>query len=49
VTFGGDDLTDIYITSAGGQDRKENGPGAGSLFKLNLGIAGRPEFRSKIG
>lgn len=49
VTFGGDDLTDIYITSAGGHDRKENGPGAGSLFKLNLGIAGRPEFRSKIG
>ncbi len=49
VTFGGDDYTDIYVTSAGGQDRKENGPGAGALFRLNVGIAGRPEFRSKIG
>jgi D-xylono/L-arabinono-1,4-lactonase len=49
VTFGGDDLTDIYVTSAGGHDRKENGPGAGALYRLNLGIAGRPEFRSKIG
>ena len=49
VAFGGDDLTDLYITSAGGEDKKENGPGAGALFTLNLGIQGRPEFRSRIG
>lgn len=49
VTFGGEDYTDIYVTSAGGFDRKENGPSAGSLFRLNLGIPGRPEFRSRIG
>ena len=49
VIFGGEDYTDIYVTSAGGEDRKENGPGAGSLFRLNLGIPGRPEFRSRIG
>ncbi len=49
VAFGGEDYTDIYVTSAGGFNRKENGPGAGSLFRLNLGIPGRPEFRSKIG
>lgn len=49
VTFGGENYTDIYVTSAGGYDRKENGPSAGSLFRLNLGISGRPEFRSNIG
>lgn len=49
VIFGGEEFTDIYVTSAGGEDRKENGPGAGSLFRLNLGIPGRPEFRSRIG
>jgi len=49
VTFGGEDYTDIYVTSAGGHDRKENGPSAGSLFRLNLGITGRPEYRSNIG
>ena len=26
--FAGDDLTDIYVTTAGGQDKAEEGPGA---------------------
>lgn len=48
VTFGGSDLTDIYVTTAGGDDKAENGPGAGALFHLNLGIQGRPEFFSRV-
>jgi D-xylonolactonase len=49
VTFGGSDLTDMYVTSAGGENKRENGPGAGALFHLNIGLAGRNEFRSRIG
>jgi D-xylonolactonase len=48
VTFGGDDYSDIYITTAGGNNRTEEGEGAGAVFHLNLGIQGRPEFVSKI-
>ena len=49
VIFGGSDYCDLYVTTAGGQDKAENGPGAGALFRLNLGIRGVPEFRSRIG
>ncbi|HIK11120.1 MAG TPA: SMP-30/gluconolactonase/LRE family protein [Oscillatoriaceae cyanobacterium M33_DOE_052] len=49
LTFGGPDWTDIYVTTAGGDNRAENGPGAGAVFRLNLGIKGVPEFFSKIG
>ena len=49
VVFGGEDLMDIYVTTAGGQNKDEEGAGAGALFKLNLGIRGKPEFLSRIG
>lgn len=49
VTFGGDDYTDLYVTCAGGHDKATEGPGAGALFHLNLGIRGVPEFQSRIG
>ena len=49
VVFGGEDLTDIYVTTAGGQNKAEEGAGAGALFRLNLGIPGKPEFLSRIG
>jgi len=49
VTFGGEDYTEIYVTTAGGNDREHEGPLAGSLFRLKLGIRGVPEFFSKIG
>ncbi len=49
VTFGGPDYTDMYITSAGGNDKVENGPGAGALFRLRLGIKGQPPYRSHVG
>jgi len=48
VTFGGEDYTDIYVTTAGGNNKAEEGSGAGALFRLNLGIRGLPEFRSRI-
>jgi sugar lactone lactonase YvrE len=48
ITFGGDDYTDMYVTTAGGHDKNENGEHAGALYRLNLGIKGVPEFRSNI-
>ena len=47
-TFGGEDYADLYVTTAGGDKKAENGPGAGALFRLRLGIRGLPEFRSRI-
>lgn len=49
VTFGGVDYTDIYVTTAGGNNRAEEGPGAGALFRLQLGIRGASEFPSRVG
>lgn len=48
VIFGGPDYTDMYVTTAGGNDKAENGPGAGALFRLQLGIQGLPEFPSRV-
>jgi sugar lactone lactonase YvrE len=49
VTFGGSDYMDIYVTTAGGGNKDEEGAGAGGLFRLSLGVRGLPEFRSRIG
>ena len=49
VIFGGEDYTDMYVTTAGGEDKKGEGPGAGCLYRLNLGIRGKPEYLSKVG
>jgi len=49
VIFGGVDLTDMYVTTAGGGHKAEEGPGAGGLFRLNVGIQGKPEFLSRVG
>jgi len=48
ITFGGEDYTDIYVTTAGGDNKKEEGAGAGALFRLRLGIQGVPEFFSRV-
>jgi D-xylonolactonase len=49
VAFGGDDLSDLYITTALMDGTKaEEGDGAGALFRLRLGIRGMPEFFSRI-
>ena len=49
VVFGGDNCTDMYVTTAGGNKKEQEGSGAGALFRLNLGIQGVPEFLSRIG
>ncbi len=48
VIFGGTDYTDMYVTTAGGNDKTSEGPGAGCLYRLNLGIKGKPEYLSEI-
>jgi D-xylonolactonase len=48
ATFGGDDYRDIYVTTAGGYDKEANGPGAGALFRVDLGVRGVPEFFSRV-
>jgi D-xylonolactonase len=50
VTFGGDDLQDLYVTTAlAGGSRTEEELGAGALFRLQAEIPGVPEFFSRIG
>lgn len=47
-SFGGPDYRDLYVTTAGGPNKAEEGYGAGALFVLrNIG-QGVPEFYSKI-
>lgn len=48
VTFGGEDYRTLYVTSAGGTDRPAQGALAGALFRIEPGVVGRPEFRSRI-
>ena len=47
--FGGPDLTDLYVTTAGGDQKDVDGPGAGALFRVRPGVKGLREFRSRIG
>jgi len=49
-TFGGDDLRDLYITSAGGQHRGEPAYGdwAGALFRVRPGVEGLPERPARV-
>lgn len=49
LTFGGPGGTGIYITTAVGKDPENAGPRDGAVFYMDLGIEGRPEFRSRIG
>lgn len=48
ITFGGADYADAYVTCAGGEHKDTDGPGAGALFRVDLGVKGVPEFRSRI-
>ena len=48
VVFGGPDYRDLYVTTAGGDNKAAEGPGAGALFRLRPGIQGRPPFLSRI-
>ena len=49
VTFGGDDLHDLYVTTAGGRDKANEGANAGALLRIKNAGQGVPEFRSRIG
>ena len=48
LTFGGDNFSDIYITTAGGHRKQEEAPLAGALFRLRCEASGLPEFFSRI-
>jgi D-xylono/L-arabinono-1,4-lactonase len=48
LAFGGSDYTDIYVTTAGGNTKQEDGPQAGALFRLKTQARGVPEFFSRI-
>lgn len=48
VTFGGDDYADMYVTTAGGDEKDTDGEQAGSLFRLRIDVRGVPEFRSRV-
>ncbi|HHX26924.1 MAG TPA: SMP-30/gluconolactonase/LRE family protein [Firmicutes bacterium] len=48
MTFGGNDYNELYITSAGGDDRPEDGTQAGALFRIRAGIRGLPEHLSRV-
>ena len=50
IAFGGPDLATAWVTTAGGDNRGDiEGPLAGSLFSIDLGVTGRAPFRSRIG
>lgn len=49
LTFGGSEYSDLYITSAGGNNKEEEGQLAGGLFRLQGQAPGLPEFFSRIG
>jgi sugar lactone lactonase YvrE len=57
VAFGGKDLTDIFVTSAGKSWPSPlmpryydplDGNFGGQLYWFNLGIQGKPEYKSRI-
>lgn len=48
LTFAGDDFHTAYVTTACVETREIEGPGAGSVYRVDTGVAGRPEFRSAI-
>lgn len=49
VIFGGDDYGDMYVTTAGGDNKPVEGEGAGALFRLRVpGVRGLPEYYSRI-
>lgn len=48
VIFGGPDYTDLYVTTAGGNHKETEGPGAGALFRIKSDVRGVPEFFSRI-
>lgn len=48
VTFGGESFRTAWVTSANPNGRAIEGEGAGALFEVDLGVAGKAEFRSRV-
>jgi D-xylonolactonase len=48
VIFGGEGLSDMYVTTAGGNEKATDGVAAGGLFRIRAGVHGVPEFFSRI-
>jgi D-xylonolactonase len=48
LTFGGCDLKDMYITTAGGNEKSKDGQSAGALFRLRSDTQGVPQYFSRI-
>ncbi|MFC7028255.1 SMP-30/gluconolactonase/LRE family protein [Halomicroarcula sp. GCM10025324] len=48
LTFGGTENETAYVTTACVETRETEGEGAGSLYTVDLGVTGVPEFRSAI-
>lgn len=49
LTFGSVDYTDLYVSTAVGDDWEDTAPEAGSLFRVQVGVRGVPEFWSRVG
>lgn len=48
AAFGGPSYEDLYVTTAGGQNKVVEGAGAGALFRLRPGVRGAPRPYSRI-
>ncbi len=48
LTFAGQDYRDLYVTTAGGNTKNEDGELAGALFRMRNQAQGVPEFRSNV-
>ncbi len=48
LTFGGSDLHDVYVTTAGGDDKHSNGAASGAIFRFKTGMRGFPETFSRV-
>ncbi|QIO22863.1 SMP-30/gluconolactonase/LRE family protein [Haloarcula sp. JP-L23] len=48
LTFAGEDYDTAYVTTACVETRDVEGEGAGSLYRVDLGVTGREEFRSSV-
>ena len=53
LIFGGENLDEIYVTTAGGVARRGQAhegstPSDGTLYRVRVGVKGQPRFRSRI-
>ena len=48
ITFGGDNYTDAYITTAGGDQKQTDGEHAGALYRIRGLAQGLPDFTSQV-